>query len=175
MIERSRVRIPAGAAGEFSSPGSTLCADSYSVSVSPPLLPQWHVKDPGHSVKNAGGRLHLNTPTPLTHRNRSGLTMPLSRQSVGMYQETSSHTTHLGTHCHSCLSSLSHYRLIRVELVCVSLSPLLKKIRRRKAQVGNELSNILPISSDMRKKPPWYTCGAELPSPTRVWHVLVFT
>ena len=28
MIERSRVRIPAGAAGEFSSPGSTSCADS---------------------------------------------------------------------------------------------------------------------------------------------------
>ena len=29
MIERSRVGIPAGAAGEFSSPGSTFCADSY--------------------------------------------------------------------------------------------------------------------------------------------------
>ena len=29
VIERSRVRIPAGAAGEFSSPGSTFCADSY--------------------------------------------------------------------------------------------------------------------------------------------------
>ena len=28
MTERSRVRIPAGAAGEFSSPGSTNCADS---------------------------------------------------------------------------------------------------------------------------------------------------
>ena len=29
MIERSRVRIPAGRAGECSSPGSTFCADSY--------------------------------------------------------------------------------------------------------------------------------------------------
>ena len=28
MTERSRVQIPAGTAGEFSSPGSTLCADS---------------------------------------------------------------------------------------------------------------------------------------------------
>ena len=28
LIERLRVRIPAGAAGEFSSPESTLCADS---------------------------------------------------------------------------------------------------------------------------------------------------
>ena len=33
MIERLQVRIPAGTAGEFSSPQSTLCADPYSVSV----------------------------------------------------------------------------------------------------------------------------------------------
>ena len=33
VIDRWRVRIPAGAAGEFSSPELTLCADSYSVSV----------------------------------------------------------------------------------------------------------------------------------------------
>ena len=25
------------------------------------VLPQWHVKDPGHSAKSAGGRLHLNS------------------------------------------------------------------------------------------------------------------
>ena len=41
-----------------------------------PVLPQWHVKDPGHSAKSAGGRLHLNTKTFLTQRSRSGLTMP---------------------------------------------------------------------------------------------------
>ena len=35
VIKRLRVRIPAGAAGEVSSPESTLCADSYSVSVAP--------------------------------------------------------------------------------------------------------------------------------------------
>ena len=35
MIERLRVRIPAEAAGEFSSPELTLCADSYSVSIPP--------------------------------------------------------------------------------------------------------------------------------------------
>ena len=62
MIERLRVRIRAKAAGEFSSPESTLCADSYSVSVPPPVLPQWHVKVPGHA-KSAGGRLHVNTHT----------------------------------------------------------------------------------------------------------------
>ena len=64
MIERSRVRIPAGTAGEFSSPGSTFCADSYFGIRSTPVLPQSHVKDPGHSAKSAGGRLQLNTRTP---------------------------------------------------------------------------------------------------------------
>ena len=61
MIESLRVRIPAGAAGEFSSPELTLCADSYSVSVPPPVLPQWHVKEPGDSDQSAGGKLHVNT------------------------------------------------------------------------------------------------------------------
>ena len=40
MIERSRVRIPAGAAGEFSFPGSNFCADSYFGIRSNPVLPQ---------------------------------------------------------------------------------------------------------------------------------------
>ena len=49
-----------------------------------------HVKEPGHSAKSAGGRLHVDTHTPLTYRNRSELTMLLSRYSVGTYQKTSS-------------------------------------------------------------------------------------
>ena len=36
VIKRLRVRIPARAAEEYSSPESTLCANSYSVSVPPP-------------------------------------------------------------------------------------------------------------------------------------------
>ena len=63
MTEMSRVRIPAGAAGEFSSPGSTICADSSFGIRSTPVLPQQHVKDPGHSAKSAGGKLQLNTHT----------------------------------------------------------------------------------------------------------------
>ena len=97
-----------GEAGEFSSPELSLCADSYSGSAPPPVLPQWHVRDPGQSAESAGGRLHLYTHTPLTQRNRSGLTMPLSRHSVGTYPETSSHATCQGTLGRSHLSSLSH-------------------------------------------------------------------
>ena len=61
MIERSRIRVPAGGAGEFSFPWSTFCADSYFGIRSTPVLPQQHVKDPGHSAKRAGGRLQLKT------------------------------------------------------------------------------------------------------------------
>ena len=57
------------------------------------MLPQWHVKDPGHSAKSAGGRLHLNMHTPLTQRSWSGLTMLLPSHSVGTHQEMSSHAT----------------------------------------------------------------------------------
>ena len=71
---------PGRGGGEFSTLELTLCADSYSVSRSTPVLPQWHVKAPGHSAKSAGGRLDLNMHTPLTNRSRSGLTMPLTRQ-----------------------------------------------------------------------------------------------
>ena len=46
MIERLRVQIPAGAAGEFSSPELLLFGVP-----SAPVLRQWHVKDPGHSAK----------------------------------------------------------------------------------------------------------------------------
>ena len=63
MIEKLQVRIPAGAVGKFSSPELTLCADSYSVSVPPHVLPLWHVKDPSHPAKSARGRLHQNTHT----------------------------------------------------------------------------------------------------------------
>ena len=64
MIERSRVRIPAGAAGEFSSPGSTFCADSYFGIRFTPVLPQQHIKDPGHSAKTCRWQVQLNTHTP---------------------------------------------------------------------------------------------------------------
>ena len=82
--KRLRVRVPAGAAGEFS-PAFAFDSDSYSTSVPPPVLTQWHVQNPSHSAKSAGGRLYLNTLTPLTQNRRSGLAM-LSKPSVGTRQ-----------------------------------------------------------------------------------------
>ena len=75
MIEKLQVQVPAGAVGEFFSPGSTFYADSYFGLCSTPVLPQQHVKDPGHSARSAGGgRLQLNmhachftNPSPVMH------------------------------------------------------------------------------------------------------------
>ena len=75
------------------------------------MLLQWHIKDPSHSAKSAGG-IHLKMHTPLTQQSWSGLTMLLSRHSVGTYLEMSSHTICWGTLCHSHLNSLSHCGLI---------------------------------------------------------------
>ena len=99
MIERLRVRTPTEAAEEFSTPELTFCADFYSVhsvrSV-PPHVPQWHVKDPGHSAKSACGRLQLNTHTPWFQRSRNGLTI-LSTHSVGTCEENAI-TTNIPLH-----------------------------------------------------------------------------
>ena len=48
----------------FSTPRSVFYADSYFGTYFTPMLPQSHVKDPGHSAKSAGGRLQLNTHAP---------------------------------------------------------------------------------------------------------------
>ena len=62
MIERSRVRIPAGTAGEFSSPGSTFCADSYFGIRSTPVHSAACTECTHHSVtcisKNTTSREH---------------------------------------------------------------------------------------------------------------------
>ena len=64
MIKMSHVRVPAGAVGEFSSPGSTFCVDTYFGIHSTPVLPQQDIKDPSHSARTAGGRLQLNMHAP---------------------------------------------------------------------------------------------------------------
>ena len=71
--------------------------------------------------------------TPMTQQSWGGLSILLSRHSVGIYQETSSHATHSGTLNQSHLSLLSN---------CVLIWALKKK--KKKVQVGNEWSNLLP-------------------------------
>ena len=76
--------------------------------------------------------------------------MPLSRHSVGTYQETSSHTTRQGTLGNSRLSSLSHCvdPGLKSGISVRDLIFTLKKKKKRKTQAAN----ILPNSSHARKK-----------------------
>ena len=63
-IDRLRVRIPARNGWRiFFSRVNFVCWLLFVVCSTPVLL-QWSVKDPGHSSKSAGGRLHLNIHTP---------------------------------------------------------------------------------------------------------------
>ena len=94
MIETFQVRIPAG---EYSYPELTLCADSYSVSIPPHVTAVARKRPRSFCQKSAGGRFHPNTHTLFTQRSRFGLTMSLSRHSVGTYPETGLHATCQGT------------------------------------------------------------------------------
>ena len=51
------------AAGSIPRRESTFCSNSYFSNRFTPVLPQWHMKDPGHSAKCAGGRLRSNMQT----------------------------------------------------------------------------------------------------------------
>ena len=104
------------------------------------MLPQWHVKDSDHSAKSAGGRLRLNSHTPLTQRSRSGLTMPLSGHSVGTYPETSSHATCQGTFSHM-LSQLAELLWTDPGIKsAISVHDLISTLKKRnKKKAGNEL------------------------------------
>ena len=112
VTERLPVQILAGVAGEFSSLESTFVCWLLFSFRSTPMLSQWHIKDPSHCAKSAGGRLHLNTHSPLTKRSQTGLTMLLSRHSLGTYLEMSSHATCQETFIYSHLNLLSHCGLI---------------------------------------------------------------
>ena len=128
------------------------------------MLPQWHVKDPGHSAKSAGGRLHVNMHTLLTQLCQNGLTMP-SRHSVGTYQENEV------TRNSSCNARLQSSQLaeplwtdpclksgIRVRKLI-----FFKKKKKIKAQkVINASKNLHPKSSDEGKKPPLMQPGIAL-------------
>ena len=115
VINRFQAWVP-GAVGEFSSPELSFYTDSFGV-YSTPVLVQWHVKDPGHCAKSAGGRLHLNTYMPLTQRSKNGLTMLSETKHWNLLGKTSSDATHQRTLGHSHLNLLSYCGLILALIV----------------------------------------------------------
>ena len=99
---------------------------------STPVLPQWHVKDPGYSVNSAGGRLHLNTDTPFTQWSRGRLTGPLCRHTVGTYYNTSGNTRPQSSQLAEPLWTDHGLRSGRPNLH-------FKQKNKKKAQAGNAL------------------------------------
>ena len=95
------------------------------------MLLQWHVKDPGHSAKSAGGGLHLNTHTALTQQSRSGNLSgnKLTCDSSGKIQPQLSHLTEPLWTDPGLKSGISVHKLIFT----------LKT--NKKVQVGNERSD----------------------------------
>ena len=117
------------------------------------MSPQRHVKDPSHSAKSAGGRLYLNTHTPLTQRSRSGLTIP-SRHSVGTDKENELTRIWSGNVAHYALSSLSHCGLILAyRMKLAPATALISTLKKKKSQAGNDSSRLHPKSSHVNKKP----------------------
>ena len=117
-----------------------------------PVLPRWHVKDPGHSAKSAGGRVHISTHTSLTQRSRSGLTAPLSRQSVGIHHETSSHAARRGTLARSQSSQLAELLGTDPGLNSeISLCELISTLQKKKHKLQEPTpQNILCTDSYVR-------------------------
>ena len=167
MIERLRVRIPAEAVGLFFLQ-SQLCVLALIRYPFHPRVTAVARKRSGHSAKSAGGRLHLNTHTPLTQRSRSGLTM-LPRHSVEVYQGNELTRSSSGNDSHSHFSLLSQRGLIHPETWDWRARAELRL--KKKAQVRNESSNIQekkkkkkekPSNSQARKKPPQRCTAGEV-------------
>ena len=112
-----------------------------------------HVKDPGHSAESAGGRLHLNTHTPLAQRSRSELTM-LSKNSVAIYQGNEL-TRNSSGNTRSQSSQLAEPLWtdpgVKSGIVCASWSSLWKK--KKKNAGGKWIAEPSPKIIAAKKKP----------------------
>ena len=148
MIKRLRVRIPAGAAGQFPSPASTLCADSYSVSTPP--IPWsfcqkfWWQVTPKHAY-----------------------TLEPTKSEWADYAAVQAECGNLSGNELTCKSSVNNRSQSSQLAEPLWTDPGLEsgisgrkqistKKHTKKAQAFNELSNILPKSSHARKTPPTF-------------------
>ena len=135
------------------------------------VLPQWHIKDTGYSAKSAGGRLHLTTqPWP----NEVSVWADYAAvQAQCGYLSRNELTCDLSGNTQSQSSQLNKPLWTDPGLksginVCKLISTSKKK--KKKERVGNEWLNILPKSSQARKKPPPLDSSPTLLLPTTHIH-----
>ena len=164
MIERLRVRIPTGAAGECSFSGLTLCADSYSVFV-PPRVATMARKTPRSFCQKCRSQVTPKHAHTLDSKKSEWAVFvqtlcenlsvnELARNLSGNIQPQSSQSAEPLWTDPGLKSGISVRELI-------STSNLRQKEERKKERKGkialswNEWSNVLPKSSRTKKKPPY--------------------
>ena len=135
-----------------------MCADSYSVSVPPPVLPQWQVKTPVILQKLWVAGYTKHAPPPTLDPSKS------EWADYATVQEECGNLSGNEFTCNSSRNTRSQSSQLAEPLWTdpglksrISLRELISTLKRKekkKAQAGNELSNILPKSSHTRKKPP---------------------
>ena len=121
------------------------------------MLLKWHVKDPDHAAKSAGGRLHLNTHTPLTQRSRSGLTT--CRCPGIVWEPIRKQLTHsLSGNIRPQSSQFAEPLWIDPDIKSGIRVRELISASKKKAQAGNDWSNTLPKSWQARREAPAPLC-----------------
>ena len=141
--------------GYIFSIGSWDSSSGYILSVGSQVLPQWHIKDPGHSAKSAGDRLHLNMHTPWPNKVRVGWLC----HCPGIVREPIRKRAHMSGGTQPHLSQYTEPLLTDPGIKGgISVHKLITTKKRKKEMnewnSGNEWLNILPKSSQARKKPP---------------------
>ena len=118
------------------------------------VLPQWHVKDPGHSAKSAGGRLHLCTHAPLTQQSRIGLAMLLSRDNVGTYTENEL-TSNLSGNIRPRSSQLAEPHWTGPGIKSgISVRELISTLKKKRRRLGMDGRTFFQRSLQARKTTP---------------------
>ena len=154
MIERLRVRIPAGAAGEFSSAELTMCATL----IWRPFHPRVTAvasKRPRSFCQKYGWQVtpkHAYTLDPSKSEWADYATVQAECGNLSGNELTRNWSGNSWLQSSQLAEPLWAYPGLKIGINLCELIATLRK--KTKAHAGNELSNILPKSSYMRKKPP---------------------
>ena len=158
VIERLQVRIPAGAAGEISSPELTLCADTYSLFVPVhPCVTAVACKRPWTFYQKCRWQVtlrHAYTLDPIKSEWADYAAVQAQCGNLSGNQLICNSSENIQPQSSQLAEPLWTDPSIKSEISVHDLIFTLKK-----AQAGNEWLNILPKSSQARKKSP----------PQRLW------
>ena len=155
VIKRVRVRIPAGASGEFSSPELILCADSYSASVLPRVTAVAS-KRPRSFCQKGRWQVAPKHAYPFDPTKSEWADYAAVRAQCGNLsgnELTRNLSENLRLQSSQLAEPLWTDYGINSEISVREPIPSPKKIKGKKVKAENEWSNILPKFSQSRKEP----------------------